>query len=80
MTMHHALTEDGTRLMTAAEASEFLTETLNFKISKRTLEEYRCKMIGPDYWEVGSYKMYREDELLAWAKSKVKKVTIGDTA
>ena len=54
-------------LLTSKEAAEFL------KISRHTLEAWRCKGEGPPFMRAGRLARYDKEELERWLKSRTEK-------
>lgn len=52
-------------LLNQAQAASFL------KLSKRTLERYRCYGGGPPFCKLGRRTMYRQPDLLDWVNARV---------
>jgi len=52
-------------LLNQTQAASFL------KLSKRTLERYRCYGGGPPFCKLGRRTMYRQADLLDWVNARI---------
>lgn len=59
------------KYLTRPEAAAFLNDH-GFPVSKTTLGKYATVGGGPDYQIFGYRALYTPDELLRWAKGKLK--------
>lgn len=66
-----------TPLLTTSEAAEFLTESCDWPVSRRTLEGYRLKPgTGPTYVRRGPRTvLYEKKDLVNWVKASTERVT-----
>ena len=55
------------------EAAKFLAEN-GYMISIQTLSKFACVGGGPDYEKWGKFALYKPEELLVWAESRLEPV------
>jgi hypothetical protein len=57
--------------LNTVEASKYLWDKWRYKISPHTLETYRSRGGGPDYFEIGVNRFYWPADLDAWVLSRM---------
>ena len=58
------------RYLSSAAASELLTNN-GYPVAKNTLQKYATVGGGPKYRRFGNRVLYTQDDLIAWAESKM---------
>jgi hypothetical protein len=67
-----ALPPEGEKLLSRKDAAELLTR-MGFKISPATLATKATRGGGPTFQSWGNKPLYQIDNLMVWAKSRLKK-------
>ena len=62
---------DSNRYLRRSEASVALREKLGVTLAEATLAKMACHRTGPPIEYFGRIPLYREDRLLAWARSRI---------
>jgi hypothetical protein len=62
---------DSNRYLRRSEASAALREKLGVTLAEATLAKMCCYRTGPPVEFFGRVPLYREDRLLAWARSRI---------
>jgi hypothetical protein len=70
---HAAKADQQEPLLTREQAAAFLTER-GYPTTKTNLDRHASDRTGPQYQAYGRFALYAKDELLAWARHRLRTV------